>query len=136
MGKALTKECEHYGVHVLLGPGINIKRHPCGGRNHEYISEDPYLTGALAESYIRAVQESGSVGACIKHFALNNQESNRFIVDVAVDERTMRELYLPAFERSLCSDDKTTVPKMVMAAYNKVNGTYCCEHEYGHWYDD
>jgi len=133
MGRALSKECDYYNVQVLLGPGVNLKRHLCGGRNHEYFSEDPYLAGILAKSYIGGVQESGTVGACIKHFALNNQESNRFVVDVKVDERTMRELYLPAFEHSLCSgneDNGATVPKLVMAAYNKVNGKYCCEHDY------
>jgi len=147
MGRALSVECELYEVDVLLGPGINLKRNPRGGRNHEYWSEDPTLTGILAERYVGGVQESGSVGACLKHFCLNNQESNRFVVDVVVDERTMRELYLPAFERSLSrrrrrprrrkSDDNdddddrrrgsSGVPKLVMAAYNKVNGTYCCE---------
>lgn len=120
MGRALALECEHYGVQVLLGPGVNLKRHPCGGRNHEYFSEDPYLAGLLAKSYISGVQESGTVGACLKHFCLNNQESNRFIVDAVVDERTMRELYLPAFEHSLCSEDPQSVPKLVMGAYNKV----------------
>jgi beta-glucosidase len=130
MGRALALECEHYGVQVLLGPGVNLKRHPCGGRNHEYFSEDPYLAGFLAKSYISGVQESGTVGACLKHFCLNNQESNRFIVDAVVDERTMRELYLPAFEHSLCSEDPQSVPKLLMGAYNKVNGVYCCEHEY------
>ncbi len=130
MGRALAKECNFYGVQVLLGPGVNLKRHPCGGRNHEYFSEDPYLAGMLAKSYINGVQESGTVGACIKHFCLNNQESKRFVVDVVVDERTMRELYLPAFEHALCSDNKSSVPKLVMGAYNKVNGVYCCENEY------
>ena len=134
MGRALALECEQYDVNVLLGPGINLKRHPCGGRNHEYYSEDPYLTGVLAKSYIGGVQESGRVGACIKHFCLNNQESNRFVVDVSVDERTMRELYLPAFEQSLSlernNEEPKNVPKLVMGAYNKVNGVYSCEHNY------
>jgi len=130
MGRALAKECQHYGVQVLLGPGVNLKRHPHGGRNHEYFSEDPHLAGMLAKSYILGVQESGSVGACLKHFCLNNQESNRFVVNVEIDERTMRELYLPAFENSLCSEDPRCVPKLVMGAYNKVNGIYCCQHEY------
>ena len=130
MGRALAKECNYYGVQVLLGPGVNIKRHPCGGRNHEYFSEDPYLAGILAKSYIGGVQESGSVGACIKHFCLNNQESKRFVVDVVVDERTMREIYLPAFEHALCDSDKKCVPKLVMGAYNKVNGVYCCQNKY------
>jgi len=127
MGRALAKECQHYGVQVLLGPGVNLKRHPRGGRNHEYFSEDPYLAGILAKHYVSGVQESGRVGACLKHFCLNNQESNRFVTNVVVDERTMRELYLPAFEHSLRS---SSVPKLVMGAYNKVNGRYCCEHEY------
>jgi len=134
MGRALSLECERYDVNVLLGPGINLKRHPCGGRNHEYYSEDPYLTGVLAQSYIGGVQESGNIGACIKHFCANNQEANRFVVDVKVDERTLRELYLPAFERSLNqnknNENSGSVPKLVMAAYNKVNGMYSCEHNY------
>lgn len=130
MGKALAKECDYYGVQVLLGPGVNLKRHPCGGRNHEYFSEDPFLAGMLAKSYIAGVQESGTVGACIKHFCLNNQESKRFVLDVVVDERTMRELYLPAFEHSLCSESKISIPKLVMGAYNKVNGVYCCQNKY------
>jgi len=130
MGRALAKECNHYGVQVLLGPGVNLKRHPCGGRNHEYFSEDPYLAGILAKAYIGGVQESGTVGACLKHFCLNNQESKRFVVDVVVDERTMREIYLPAFEHSLTSSDPNCVPKLVMGAYNKVNGVYCCQNEY------
>ena len=130
MGRALAEECNYYGVQVLLGPGVNLKRHPCGGRNHEYFSEDPYLAGILAKSYIGGVQESGTVGACIKHFCLNNQESKRFVVDVVVDERTMREIYLPAFEHSLCAADKKCVPKLVMGAYNKVNGVYCCQNKY------
>lgn len=137
MGRALAQECQHYNVQVLLGPGVNLKRDPRGGRNHEYFSEDPCLAGHLAQAYIGGVQESGQVGACLKHFCLNNQESNRFVVDVIVDERTMRELYLPAFEQSLCGNSSTTsttvqnsIPKLVMGAYNKVNGVYCCEHEY------
>jgi len=135
MGQALSLECRHYNVQVLLGPGVNLKRYPGGGRNHEYFSEDPLLTGMLAKSYISGVQESGRVAACIKHFCLNNQESNRMIVNVVVDERTMRELYLPAFEMSICQDgDKQqqqhAIPKLVMAAYNKVNGLYCCENKY------
>ena len=102
------------------------------GRNHEYFSEDPFLTGMLAKSYIFGVQESGLVAACIKHFCLNNQESNRMVVNVVADERTMRELYLPAFEISICQDGdkKQHIPKLVMAAYNKVNGLYCCENKY------
>lgn len=134
MGQALANECEYYDVQVLLGPGINLKRNPLGGRNHEYFSEDPLLTGLLGKGYIAGVQESGSVAACIKHFCANNQESARMVVNAVVDERTLRELYLPAFEMSICCQDggdgNRNVPKLVMAAYNKVNGAYCCEHKH------
>uniref|UniRef100_A0A6U9W8D9 beta-glucosidase n=2 Tax=Pseudo-nitzschia australis TaxID=44445 RepID=A0A6U9W8D9_9STRA len=134
MGQALANECEYYDVQVLLGPGINLKRNPLGGRNHEYFSEDPLLSGLLGKAYIAGVQESGSVAACIKHFCANNQESARMVVNAVVDERSLRELYLPAFEMSICcrdgDDGHRNVPKVVMAAYNKVNGVYCCEHKY------
>ena len=128
VGSALADECEHYGISVLLGPGINLKRHPAGGRNFEYFSEDPYLTGKLAAAYVRGVQESSrtkSVGACIKHFALNNQESHRFVVNAVVDERTMRELYLKSFQIAV----QESQPAMLMGAYNQVNGVHCCNHK-------
>jgi beta-glucosidase len=124
MGQALALESEYYDVQVLLGPGVNIKRHPTGGRNHEYFSEDPYLTGRLACGYIQGVQESGKVAACIKHFCLNNQESHRMVVDVLCDERTMRELYLSAFEMAIRGRSAREQPKTIMASYNKVMGDY------------
>ena len=185
VGRTLQKECLYYNIDVLLGPGINIKRHPYGGRNHEYFSEDPYLTGKLAQSLIYGIQQSSSsssisststaciddknvdnnnnnndesnttttpnvvVGACLKHFALNNQETYRMIIDVVCDERTIRELYLPAFEMCISSDHPSShcynnkqkssnnandmiadyqPPKMIMGAYNKLNGRYSCEN--------
>jgi beta-glucosidase len=128
MGQALALESEYYDVQVLLGPGVNLKRYPTGGRNHEYFSEDPYLTGRLACGYIEGVQESGKVAACIKHFCLNNQESHRMVVDVLCDDRTMRELYLPAFEMAICGKSARQQPKTIMAAYNKVMGEYACEN--------
>ena len=220
VASALRDECLSYDIHILLGPGVNLKRHPFGGRNHEYFSEDPYLTGHLAKAFIHGIQqqqqqdernndeEGGQhpegqsspgkrkkkkqkqkrVAACLKHFALNNQETYRMIINVICDERTIRELYLPAFEICLSaeyydsdldastdgdenesdsdhaasnsdsnSDSDSTSnstnqqqqqqqqpnhnhnhnhnhihnpPKLVMGAYNKVNGLYCCEHKW------
>ncbi|KAG7359521.1 thermostable beta-glucosidase B [Nitzschia inconspicua] len=128
MGRALALESEYYDVQVLLGPGVNLKRHPTGGRNHEYFSEDPYLTGRLACAYIEGVQESGKVAACIKHFCLNNQESHRMVVNVLCDDRTMRELYLPAFEMTIKGKSSRQQPKTIMASYNRVMGKYACEN--------
>lgn len=128
LGKALSRECEEYGISILLGPAMNLKRHPAGGRNLEYLSEDPLLTGRLAAAYINGVQASQKVGACPKHFAVNNQESHRFVVDAIVDERTLRELYLKSFEIVVKTCDPP--PSMIMGAYNKLNGTYCCENEW------
>lgn len=125
IGNALHKECLHYGVHILLGPGINLKRHPAGGRNFEYFSEDPVLTGRLATAYVLGVQSSGKVAACIKHFAVNNQESHRFVVNAVVDERTARELYYRSFEMVV----KLGNPVAVMCAYNRINGRYCSENK-------
>jgi beta-glucosidase len=124
VGVALQKECIHYGVHILLGPGMNLKRHPAGGRNFEYFSEDPLLSGRLAASYVQGVQSSGKVAACIKHFAVNNQESHRFVVNAVIDERTARELYYRGFEIAV----KSANPTAVMCAYNRINGVYCSEN--------
>jgi len=124
MGEALGVEARHQGVAVVLGPGVNIKRSPLCGRNFEYFSEDPYLTGELAAAWIQGLQSQG-VGACLKHFAANNQEKWRMVNDSLVDERALREIYLAAFERAV----KAAQPWTVMAAYNKVNGTYACEHK-------
>lgn len=125
LGQHLGKEAKAEGIDVLLGPGVNIKRSPLGGRNFEYYSEDPYVTSELATEYIKGIQELGT-GACIKHFAANNQETRRMTIDVKVDEETLQELYLKAFEKPI----KEGKPYMVMTAYNQVNGEYCGEHSY------
>lgn len=123
MGQALAEEAAALGVGALLGPGVNMKRTPLCGRNFEYFSEDPFLAGELASSLVEGIQSRG-VGTSLKHFAANNQEFQRFSIDAVVDERTLRELYLPAFERVV----KRAKPWTVMCAYNKLNGVYCSEH--------
>ncbi len=125
MGQAIAEECIALGVDVILGPGVNMKRSPVCGRNFEYFSEDPYLAGQLASSYIAGVQSRG-VGTSLKHFAANSQETRRLTVSSEVDERTLREIYLPAFETAV----KKAKPWTVMCAYNKLNGTYCSENQY------
>lgn len=124
VGEALGKEAQTEGVSILLGPGANIKRSPLCGRNFEYFSEDPYLTGELAASHIEGVQSQG-VGSSLKHYAVNNQEHRRMTTDVLVDERTLRETYLTGFEIAV----KKAQPWTVMSAYNRVNGVYCSENE-------
>ncbi|HZU86227.1 MAG TPA: glycoside hydrolase family 3 C-terminal domain-containing protein [Anaerolineaceae bacterium] len=123
MGIALAEECIAQNVGVLLGPGVNMKRSPLGGRNFEYFSEDPFLAGEMAAAWIQGVQSRG-VGTSLKHFAANNQEFQRFSISAAVDERTLREIYLPAFEMAV----KKGKPWTVMCAYNKLNGFFCSEH--------
>jgi beta-glucosidase len=123
MGQALAEECLALKVDVVLGPGTNMKRNPLGGRNFEYFSEDPYLAGQMASSFINGVQSKG-VGTSLKHFAANNQEYKRLSISSEVDERTLREIYLPAFETAI----KKAKPWTVMCAYNKLNGTYCSEN--------
>jgi beta-glucosidase len=125
MGEALAKECAAEDVAVILGPGINIKRNPLCGRNFEYFSEDPLLAGVLAAAFIRGVQSQG-VGCSLKHFAANNQETFRMVVDTRVDERTLRELYLPAFERAVTEAQ----PWTVMCGYNRLNGVWCSDHRW------
>lgn len=124
LGKTLGEEAKSENVNIVLGPGVNIKRSPLGGRNFEYFSEDPYLTGIMATEYVKGLQ-SNNVGACVKHFAVNNQENRRRTVNVVVDERTLREIYLKAFEMIV----KEANPWSVMSAYNKLNGKYCTENE-------
>lgn len=125
VGKALGKEAVYNEVNIILGPGLNIKRSPLCGRNFEYYSEDPYQAGKLAAAYTRGIQSEG-VGACLKHFAANNQEYLRMTNDSIVDERTLHEIYLTGFEIAV----KEGKPKAVMSSYNKVNGTYSHEHRY------
>lgn len=123
VGEALGEECLEQDVGVLLGPGANIKRSPLCGRNFEYFSEDPFLAGELASALIQGVQSKG-VGTSLKHFAVNNQESNRMTIDAFVDERAFREIYLAGFERAV----KKAKPKTVMCAYNRINGTYASQN--------
>ena len=135
MGEHLGLEAASEGVSVLLGPGVNIKRNPLCGRNFEYFSEDPYLSGKMASALIRGIQSNG-VSACVKHYAANSQELRRMTNDSVVDERTLREIYLPAFEMAV----KEGGVKCLMTSYNRVNGVYAHEHPhllrdilYGEW---
>ena len=122
VGEALGREARAQGVAVVLGPGINIKRSPLCGRNFEYLSEDPLLSGTLGAALVEGIQSQG-VGASVKHFAVNNQETDRLTVSAEVDERTLREIYLAGFERVVTRAH----PWTVMCAYNKINGTYAAE---------
>ena len=125
MGEALAEEAISLGVDVILGPGTNMKRSPLCGRNFEYFSEDPYLAGALATSLIEGIQSRG-VGTSLKHFAANNQEYERFSIDAVIDERALREIYLPAFEAAVTQ----AKPWTVMCAYNRLNGIHASQN---HW---
>lgn len=123
VGEYLGAEAVDQKINVLLGPAINMKRNPLCGRNFEYFSEDPYLAGKLSAGYIRGIQSNG-ISACVKHFAVNNQEERRMAIDTIVDERTLREIYLTAFEIAV-KEGKT---KAIMSSYNKVNGIYANEN--------
>lgn len=125
VGQAIAEECLYYDVDMLLAPGINIKRSPLCGRNFEYFSEDPLLSGIFGEEFVKGLQSRG-VGACVKHFAANSSEDYRYYGDSVVDERTLREIYLKAFERVV----KKAKPYTVMCSYNKVNGEYASQNRY------
>ena len=122
-GTGMAREARLRGKDMILGPAINIQRIPTGGRTYEYLSEDPYLSSVLSVGYTRGVQDNG-VAVCVKHFALNNQETNRGSVNVIVSPRAMREIYLPPFEATVVEGNAFGV----MAAYNKINGTWCAEN--------
>ena len=125
MGEAIAEECRFYGVHTLLGPGVNIKRNPLCGRNFEYFSEDPLLAGVMGAAEVNGVQSKG-VGVSVKHFAMNNSENYRFMGNSVASENTMRKLYLKPFEYIV----KHAHPATIMCAYNQINGTFCSEHKW------
>lgn len=125
LGEALGEECRQEKVSILLGPGINIKRSPLGGRNYDYYSEDPYLAGEMAKQHIRGVQSQG-VGTSLKHYAVSSQEYRRMTINAIVDERALREIYLAGFENIV----KDAQPWTVMNAYHILNGAYCSENNY------
>lgn len=125
MGEAIARECRHYGVHTLLGPGVNIKRNPLCGRNFEYFSEDPLLAGVMAAAEVDGVQSKG-VGVCMKHFAMNNSENYRFMGNSVASENTIRKIYLKPFEYVV----KKSKPAALMCAYNQINGVFCSENKW------
>lgn len=124
-GSVLGAEARGRGKDIILAPGINIKRSPLCGRNFEYFSEDPYLTGELAVCFIQGIQQ-WDVAACVKHFAVNNQETQRLWTEVEIDEAALREIYLPAFYECLTRGKSLSV----MGAYNKLYGEHCCQSQY------
>lgn len=124
VGKALGEECQYENISTILGPAVNIKRSPLCGRNFEYFSEDPFLTTEMAENYIKGVQ-SKNVGTSLKHFLANNQEHRRMSTSSEIDERTLREIYLAAFEGSV----KNAKPWTIMCSYNRINGIYASENK-------
>ncbi|MEM8908517.1 MAG: glycoside hydrolase family 3 N-terminal domain-containing protein, partial [Bacteroidota bacterium] len=124
-GKVLGSEAKFRGKDVILGPGFNIIRSPLNGRNFEYLTEDPYLNSQMVVGYIKGVQDQG-IAACAKHYIANTYEYQREYVDVKMDERTLREIYLPAFIAAVKEADVHTI----MGAYNKFRGTYCSQHPY------
>lgn len=125
LGKTIGEEAKKENVNIVLGPAINIKRSPLCGRNFEYISEDPYLSGILGSEYVKGMQ-SQNVGSCVKHFAVNNQENRRRTINAVIDERTLREIYLKAFQIVI----DQSKPWSIMSAYNKINGVYCSENKH------
>ncbi|VVM34489.1 glycoside hydrolase family 3 C-terminal domain-containing protein [Terribacillus sp. AE2B 122] len=125
VGKDIGKEARSERVSVLLGPGLNIKRNPLCGRNFEYFSEDPYLTGVLASEMVKGIQSNG-ISACPKHYAVNSQEHMRMTIDEIVDERSLREIYLTGFEKVV----KESNPHTMMSSYNRVNGEFANENQY------
>lgn len=125
VGSALGEEAANQGVDVVLGPGVNIKRHPLCGRNFEYFSEDPVVSGEMGAAMVRGIQSRG-VGACLKHFAGNSQEHARMVADSVIDERALRELYLAPFEHVV----KSAHPCTIMTAYNRLNGEYCSQNRW------
>ena len=125
IGAAIGRECRHYGVHTLLGPGVNIKRNPLCGRSFEYFSEDPYLAGVMGAAMVEGVQSQG-VGVSVKHFAMNNSENYRFMGNSVASENTIRNLYLKPFEYIV----KHAHPATMMCAYNQINGVYCSENKW------
>ena len=124
-GEAIGEEALEEDVSIVLGPGCNIKRNPLSGRNFEYYSEDPMLSGEMAGEWIRGMESTGT-GACLKHFAANSQETKRMISDSLLDERTLREIYLSSFERAI----KKSNPTSIMCSYNKINGTYASDNSF------
>lgn len=124
MGECLADQCKDQEVSTILGPGVNIKRNPRCGRNFEYFSEDPFLSGKMSVSYINGVQKLG-ISTSLKHFCANSQERLRMVINEVVDERALRELYLPAFEMSV----KEAQPKTVMCSYNRLNGVYLSDNK-------
>lgn len=124
IGNAMAKEAKHYGINVILGPGANIKRNPLAGRNFEYFSEDPVLSGKMAANEIKGIEDSG-IAVSLKHFAANNTENYRFMGDSILDKRALREIYLKSFEIAV----KEGKPETLMCAYNRINGEYCCQNK-------
>ncbi len=124
-GKSIGEEARYREKDVLLGPGVNIYRTPLNGRNFEYMGEDPYLSSRMVVPYVQGVQQNG-VAACVKHFALNNQEANRHGVDVVVDDRALYEIYLPAFKAAVQEGGAWAI----MGSYNKYKGQHCCHNQY------
>ena len=125
MGETIANDCVHHDIQMILGPGANMKRNSLNGRNFEYFSEDPYLTGVMSAAYINGCEDRG-VGTSMKHFACNSQETRRTESSVEIDERTLREIYLRAFEIAV----RNSKPTSIMCAYNKINSIWCGENKH------